>query len=444
MRWRQPADRMVVHAIMQVFRSDADRSRLQLSTISPHAWHKSAYWLQASGCAFYFLDRIAGLDIADAIPRELLRRLSIDSRKNRVRTEAMFREFQLLNAAFQRARILYANYKGFTLCPHSCRSLELRHQMDFDFIVSREHLPRARQCLERRGYVLTAATPKTWEFKAGNYVRSNWDSYSMGQYRAVELHFGIAPDQTGTDTRLQRIAPWCWAGAEFPALAPADQLIAQALHLFKHLRSENTRPAWVLEFREHVLSRRDDAAFWTDVRELTSTAGADAQLAIGVSILITSQLFGRFAPPEVHEWAVAAVPPTIGLWAHEYGTDAVLADFPGTKLFLLLEKELEQLSSRRQSVIRKRLLPCRPAPRIFTPRPYETPTERLHRYAMQLRFTLFRARFHLVEAARYLCKLPRWRRRVAELAFSAATAANRGREMTTRKQLNDNLRPGSL
>jgi hypothetical protein len=433
-----------VHAIIQVFRGDADRSRVQLSTIAADAWRRSAYWLQASGCAFYFLDRIAELGIADAVPHEVLRRLATDLRKNRVRTEAMFREFQLLNGAFQRAGIVYANYKGFTLCSHSCRSLELRHQMDFDFIVAREHLPRARQCLEARGYTLTAATPKTWEFKAGNYVRSKWDSYSMGRYRAVELHFGIAPDHTGTDTRLQRTSSWCWAGAEFPALTPEDQLIAQALHLFKHLRSESTRPAWVLEFREHVLSRRDDTTFWTHVRGLASATGPHAQPAIGISILIASQLFGRFAPPGFQEWALAAVPPTIRLWAQQYGADAVLADFPGTKLFLLLETELEQLGNRRGSTVRKRLLPIRPAPAIFTPRPHETATERLHRRVMQIRFTLFRARFHLVEGARYLIELPRWRRRIAELGLNGTAVVKQGREMTTHKQLNDNLRPGSL
>ncbi|HKO19316.1 MAG TPA: nucleotidyltransferase family protein [Acidobacteriaceae bacterium] len=442
MSWRKPADRLLAHSIVQAFRGDAERSFIQLSTASSHAWEKTEYWLNTSGLAFYFLDQITSLGISDAVHSEVFHRLRANLRKNKVRAAAMFREFAALNGAFRSAGVMYFNHKGFTLCPHACPSPELRHQLDFDFIVAREHLEAARECLDTRGYRLTAATHKTWEFKAGNYARRKWDLYSMGTYRSVELHFGGGPERQN-DERLQRISNWTWGGQEYPALAPADQLIGQALHLFGHLRSESTRPAWVLEFRRHVIARRDDCAFWANVRQL-ATDRRYAAMALGTSILLASQLFGRCAPPDVERWAIASVTPTVRLWVERYGVDAVLADFPGTKLFLFLEEEIERLEAGPAKAVRTRLLPMHAGRMIFTARASETRLERMDRIWAQIRFMLFRARFHLVEAGHYLAERHAWKRALLRQRVGSAVTLQAGREMTNHKQLNDNLGPTSV
>lgn len=422
---------------MQVFRGDAGRSRAQLSAASSHAWEKTDYWLDTSGLAFYFLDQVNSLGIVDTVHPKLLQRLRSNLRKNEVRSAAMFREFAALNGCFRSAAITYLNHKGFTLCPHACPVPKLRHQLDFDFMVTREHLMAARQCLETRGYTLSAATHKTWEFKAGNYARRKWDLYSMGTYRSVELHFAE------TDNLGQRISNWTWAGKDYPALTPADQLVSQALHLFGHLRGESTRPAWVLEFRRHVVSRRDDCAFWITVRQLALDRKYGA-MALGTSILIASQLFGRCAPIDIEQWAVASIAPAVRLWVERYGMDAVLADFPGTKLFLFLEEELERLEANPAKIVRTRLVPMHTGRAIFTPRHNETSSERMDRISAQLRFMLFRMRFHLSQAARYLLERPSWRRALLRHNVSPSAAPTSGREMTNRKQLNDNFRPTSV
>ena len=443
MTWRKPGDRLLIHAIMQVFRGDAERSYVQLSTTSPHAWQKTDYWLDSSGLAFYFLDQVSSLGIADAVHPKVFQRLRSNLRKNKIRAAAMFREFTALNASFGSAGITYFNHKGFTLCPHACPSPELRHQLDFDFVIASEHLAAARACLELRGYALSAATRKTWEFKAGNYARHKWDLYSMGTYRSVELHFSSSP-YAPNDDRLERIGSWTWAGRQYPALAPPDQLIAQALHLFGHIRSETTRPAWLLEFRRHVIARRDDCAFWSTVRQLADDR-KHAAMALGTSVLVASQLFGRFAPLEFEKWAAESVTPAVRLWVQRYGVDAVLADFPGTKLFLLLEEELERSEARPATAVRTRLLPMHAGRVIFAPRKNETGAERMDRMFAQLRFVLFRARFHVVEALHYLIERPSWRRALLQNKInSAASSTQAEREMTNRKQLNDNLRPTSI
>ena len=434
MTWRKPGDKSLVRGILQAFQGDAERSYLQFSGTPEAAWKKTDFWLNASGLALYFFDQVCRLGIADVVPQETCQRLRTDLRRNKERAAAMFREFCELNELFRAAGVEYVNHKGFTLCPHACMAPELRHQIDFDFIVARRHLALARELLESRGYTLAAAGAETWEFKAGNFVRSKWDQYSMGMYRCVELHFADAEDE-----RLKRAEAWIWEGSCFPAFGPADQLIDQAVHLFRHIRSENTRPAWLLEFHRHVVSRREDVAFWRQVRQCASTR-ANADIAFGMSILIASQLFGQFAPTSIEQWALGSLSPTVRLWGERYGVEAVIADFPGTKLFLLLEEELETLHPARGSIVRERLLPIRRPRAVFSAGADESLVERLSRCTMQLRFVLFRARFHIMEAARYFVELPSWRRLLRAAKSSAyISPASVGSEMTTRKQLRDNL-----
>ena len=43
-----------------------------------------------------------------------------------------------------------------------------------------------------------------------------------------------------------------------PVLSPVDLFLGQGLHAYKHVCSEFSRVAHLLEFRRHVLARRDD------------------------------------------------------------------------------------------------------------------------------------------------------------------------------------------
>lgn len=445
MTWRKPADRSFVHAVIETFRDDSERAFEQLSSLAPRVWEQSDYWLDASGLALYFYDLLCKRSASDLVPAGLLEQLRSNTRKNRRRTEALFRELVALNQSFSKAGIVYANHKGFTLCPHACPLPELRHQLDLDFLVIPEHLGAARNCLEERGYRRSAATQTTWEFKGGNDVRrKRSDNYTMGTYRSVELHFASYgyEHRAARDPRLLRLSSWTWRAKVLPALSPVDQLIGQALHLFSHFRNESTRPSWLLEFRNHVVARCDDSPFW---RELIKVASTDrhAPIALGLSILISSNVFGRFAPPAFEAWALGSLPPPIRLWAETYGVEAMLADFPGTKLYLLLESQLEALEGRPATAIRTRLFPVRWMEQRFIPVRTETTTERLRRYALIGKFALFRLRFHAVEAFRISLALPRWHRLLRARSLVSSPIDIAVREMTNRKQLHDNFRAAS-
>jgi hypothetical protein len=416
MKWRAPANRELVEAVVATFRDSPERSYERLSTFQYRDWVRTYYWLDASGMALYFLDYIQSTGIESAVAKPALARFKQNLADNRVRSAAMFEEFVTINLAFQKAGVQYANLKGFTLSPDSCPHPSLRCQLDFDFLVDGGDLHTCQSILGKMGYLLAGANRTTWEFKAGSSEMSSMeDYYKPKPQRSVELHF--AATKTGDpirDERLDRLRSQTWERFTFPVLSPADQLIGQALHLFGHLRGECTRPSWVLEYKRHVTARRDDTAFWKEVRE-QARANRHSSIALGMATLLASRLFGEFSCRELDEWTVDRLPASIGLWAERYGRDVLLADFPGTKLYLLLEGELKRSESSWKAKKRKRLIPLHGVPKIMHADAQDTLWKQLRREFFQFRFILFRLRFHLTQGLRYTIESARWKRLIADL-----------------------------
>jgi hypothetical protein len=128
------------------------------------------------------------------------------------------------------------------------------------FLVAEESAARARQILDARGYRLRAVSGRSWEFKTdGGSAHTLKDLYEATQSLSVELHI-----ETGTlsgASLLQRTEKLNFHSVWMPVLAPVDLFLGQALHLFKHLSSEFTRTAHLIEFRRHVLTRCKDDSF---------------------------------------------------------------------------------------------------------------------------------------------------------------------------------------
>jgi hypothetical protein len=348
----------------------------------------------------------------DVIPQSLFSDLHRSQAANAVRSDAMLKEFAAINGEFMANGVRFANLKGFTLSPDSCARPELRHQIDLDFLVDAHSRDHCRDVLEQRGYRLSAATPTTWEFKAGGQSPSDvYDRYEAHRYRAVELHFRVGEEN---DLRLERLNSRQIAGLVVPVLAPADQLIGQALHLLGHLRGDSTRASWLLEFRCHIQKRNGDAEFWGNVERLTQEQPL-AQHALGMSAMLAADLFGSFPHAGIDEWGIDAVP-KVAMWTRDYGRAAVLADFPGTKRYLFLEEALAEYSRASRSWALRRLFPFRGTACVLAKTPNETKAQRLRRNFVQAQFILFRARFHCVEGLRYFLELPRWKFRLSRVS----------------------------
>jgi hypothetical protein len=418
MKWSARANKQVVEAVVAAFHDSAEMSAHRLSGLTARDWQRSYHWLDASGMALYFLDRVESLHLDNHVPAATLERLRGNLADNRQRSSTMLVEFASLNQSFQRAGLVYANLKGFSLSPESCPRPELRCQMDFDFLIDGTQLDLARNILSKTGYELIAATPDVWEFKAGSDELTRiTDHYKWRPQRCVELHFATSGAPTHLpfrDSRLERRVRHSWGGVTFPALAPADQFIAQALHIFKHLCSACTRLSWLLEYQHHVAVRYQDWSFWEEVRRHAG-GNPHTSIAIGLTTLLSYRIFGGQAPAQLEEWTSARLPAAVRLWADHYGREAILADFPGTKLYLLLQEELSGNDDSWKRTKRSRLMPLRPAPRIVSVSTDDHVWKRMRSELFQLRFLIFRLRFHVVEGLHYLVESSRWKRRLAAL-----------------------------
>lgn len=347
------------------------------------------------------------------LPEKVLARLRQNLADNTARTAAMMAESASIHRSFQKAGLSYATLKGFSLWPLSVPVPELRSQLDLDFLVDEYSAAEARRILELRGYRLHAIGGRTWEFKAGQMPSVSLDDlYKPTPLRTVELHIepAAAPSTLLRGAEMRRFYD-LW----MPVLAPTDLFLGQALHLFKHVCSEYSRTAHLLEFRRHVMVRCDDAAFWCAVK-LRAEADPRAPIALGVITLLVTQLMGAFAPKELTNWTVDRLPPAARLWIDTWGHAVVLADFPGTKLYLLLQEAIAPEGITAQRSLRQSLLPSKLPPAIAHAEPDENLTSRMRRNWRQLGFIFFRLRFHLVEGFRYLYACRRWRKSLRRIA----------------------------
>jgi hypothetical protein len=419
MGWSAKVERRVVEAVIPVFNDSVDSSnRLQqlLSSVSYRDWVRSYHWLDASGLVLYFLARLESLRLLGALPPDTLRRFRQNLADNRARTASMMTEFVALNQSFKRAGIQFCNLKGFTLSPDSCPDPTQRCQLDFDFLVDGSQLELCRQILAQTGYELVGSTNTVWEFKSGaSDLARREDHYKAKPQRSVEIHFAASDtDEPTRDPKLDRLNWREWHGNSFPTLAPVDQFVGQALHLFGHLCGSSTRIAWLLEYRRNVLSHYTDQAFWKFVRECARN-DRQTEIAIGLSTLLAFQLFGGEAPRELNHWALQRLPAEVKLWAERYGRRTLLAGFPGTKFDLLLRDALRGDDASWQKEKRRSLLPLHRAPRIVHTSPDDSLKKRLRAELYQLRFVVFRLRFHVVEGLRYAIEALRWKRQLAAL-----------------------------
>jgi hypothetical protein len=394
-------------ALLLIFCDPAPRECRRLWLLSDGQWRQALQWLDVSGLALYFLDRIIDQGLQDMIPPRVLARLEKDLVDNTRRTDTMIAEANAIHADFQNAGLSYATLKGFSLWPVSVSRLELRSQLDLDFLVAEESAPEARRILEARGYRLHAISGRSWEFKAGEVPRPSLKNlYKATPHRCAELHIEPAEAELSLLARTER---QCLHGVSFPVLAPEDLFLGQGMHLFKHLCSEFSRAAHMLEFRRHVMARSHDARFWARLRTLAE-ADSRVPLALGVATRWITHLMGEFAPEAFTSWTVARVPATVGLWIEGYGRQTVLADAPGTKLYLLLQQEMMRAGAAGARPAPQALVPRRFPPPIALPVPNESRASRIRRHWTQLRFILTRLRFHVVEDLRYLYEAYRWKR----------------------------------
>ena len=397
-------------AILASFHEPAPAVRARLGEFKPDDWLRAKQWLDVSGLALYFLDRLIALNLEPCVPADFLMQLHKDLRDNRNRADFLFTEILVLTRALQQRNIECAVLKGVTLPPESVPENALRNQMDLDILVRSSDAESTKECLATFGYVLDAIFESTWEFKAGPSGTSSMKNlYQVRPERAVEVHLIEAPSPVTNADRLTRASWKSIQGQPLPSLSLADIVVLQGQHLFKHMCGEHTRASWVLEYWRHICARHNDAAFWAEV-ELIAAQQPGATIAIGAATLLASLMFGPCAPQELSRWSMDQLPPAICLWIQLYGRRLLLSDSPGSKLYLLLRKELNPQSPS-EDVARKRLMfPLHRPPRVTRPMVNEGVLARFRRYKFEFYFVMSRLRFHVAEGIGLAIESLRWQR----------------------------------
>jgi hypothetical protein len=411
---RLSRDQCAREAVLLSFCDPLPDQCLQLLRLSTREWRKLLEWLDISGLALYFLDRLEELGIRHRMPAAVTSRLQGNLIDNAMRTSGMIAESVAIQQEFQDARLAYAVLKGFSLCPISVPRPELRHQFDLDFLVSKESVLEARQILERRGYRLYAISGSSWEFKINEIPGVPLkDFYKDLPGRSVELH--VESDQSRRPSMLDRREECEFHGIRMPVLSQVDLFIGQGLHAYKDICSEFSRASHLIEFRRHVLARRFDDAFWNQVY----AAGSEhprVRLGLGVVTQLITHVMGEFAPEALTRWTVGSLPPSVLSWIAIYGRRAVLKKFPGNKLYLLLQKELEAAGVPAKRSLERALLPLSLPPSVVKAAANEAWSRRVRRHRLQLHVILTRLRFHIVEGLRYSWESRRWRRHMSRIA----------------------------
>lgn len=395
-------------ALLLIFADPIPKECLRLWLLTEREWQQALHWLDVNGLALYFLGRLEEANLSSLLPAEVLARLSKNLADNKARNAALLDEAAAIHQSFQSAGLLYATLKGFSLGPLSVPRLELRSQLDFDFLVAESSAAEACRLLEARGYTLRSRHGRSLELGAHDEMPMTLrDLYRPTPHRWVELH--IEPDASPVLARSEMLH---MHGVFAPALNSVDLFLGQGLHIYKHLRGEATRPSHLLEFRRHVLARSGDLLFW---RELRVRAEADPRhpVGLGVVILVIEYLIGPFAPQALTRWTVDRLPRAVRIWAETCAHDAILASSPGTKLNLLLLEALTSSSVSPAASLRLAYTPTQLPRVIAASRPGETLASRLRANVQQLRYNLRRARYYFVQGTRYLYHARRYRKALA-------------------------------
>ena len=113
-----------------------------LEHLSATEWQRLLLWLDTSGLALYFYDRLTDLSRGRILPTDVSTRLQQNLADNTARTEGLIEEMFRIHREFQRASLCYAMLKGLTLWPSSVPRPELT-------LATRSGLSRRRRMCRR-------------------------------------------------------------------------------------------------------------------------------------------------------------------------------------------------------------------------------------------------------------------------------------------------------
>ncbi len=387
-------------AILSAFTAASNQEVAErLGRFRARDWRRLGTWLDASGVALYFLEAIRGRALFDVVPGSVVEGLQQNQLDNRDRTDSLMDEFVRLNTAFRNEGLDFLNVKGFSLGAEYCAHPALRSQFDLDFWCTEDAAVQCKTLMRRLGYTMVAASAGTLEFRSGGtaYPKTS-DFYKARPQMSVEIHLRAAAEMLSVPRENGLLKSFV-----FPTLSREQTFVLQASHLAKHLCSEWTRASWMLELCNAIAAHGSDSSFWQSVRR--QPAAKEKPISIGIAALAAAKVFAFPLPLELADWTVDRLPEGVVRWVNEYAERSATAQFPGTKFYLLLERELATDKKRFRRQRRSVLLPIRLPGSIAAP---AGPRERIRALPSHAHYLGIRLAFHVREGLRLLSAERDW------------------------------------
>lgn len=393
-----------------------------LDRVSHRDWERCLLWLDDTGLAFYFLQKLQDTNSADMIPTSILSRLEETFAANQGRVEDMSRRFDALNRKFNEAGIGYAVLKGLSLVPQFCPYAPLRHQGDFDYLVDFRSFSAAQHVLVEAGYALKDS-PSKQEFifamPSAAAPSRNGRQYSADAPHAVELHLDVWDTDLLHLPRLpdlftvERATPHEWDGIVFSALTDEDAFLLQVVHACQHLFGQWVRMSCFFEIGYFLKRRGRDTALWNQIEQRVGDSLMVREFVVLVCEMAT-QLFASPTPPLVRAWG-ATIRPGPRLWIERYARSFAFCElpayqfdvFPGSKLVLFLKNQYAANTRPTKAVDLRGALPLSRLSRIAAS-VRRNPALVLDAGYWKRQLVVRRSVFHALAGVRYVCEIPRW------------------------------------
>ena len=313
---------------------------------SPREWDRSIGVLDRSGLTLPFYARmLAAGDSGRFLPHTLA---ALEQRRsdNQKRMRCMLHVFGEAVQVLQHAGVQFVCVKGFSLFPEFLEEPWQRHQIDFDLLIAPGDGLRAQAALEEIGYKLTGVAgdgERRMRIPVKRALSHDAYLYSPQEGGAIELHSGFWEagaeefPLTCPEDAFDQAQMCTLDSVSFLRLSQPHAFLYQVLHVFRHFLGSWARPLWVYEIANYIRRHADNVEHWREVATLVS---ADARLteAASLVLLTANELFACPIPASLEKVCALPDDDSIRLWVHLYARRWILADMPGNKLNLLLQR----------------------------------------------------------------------------------------------------------
>ncbi len=375
--------------------------------------------MDQSGLALPFLKQLKDYDVSLQIRQEWRHSLSQRQARNVARTRDLLEEAQRINDAFHSFHVTAATLKGFTLVPDFCDGPFLRHQVDFDFLITPGSVEQAAEALRTCGYFtaqLNASGETCFLTRSQHIPSANDDLYALQRQRQVDVHTSIwepcswFPLEVPQNC-LEHAQPQKIHCVKQLSLLLEDKFLLQVLHVFRHAFRSWLRISWLLELAKCIDKHQQNEALWN--RVIARAGGARLTKSIFAFVLgLVARLFHTQIPTPLAVWTTGATTSATRAWLDHFGCDWALSDWPGSLNNLFLTAEFIPDPSLRMRYWRSRLIPRRGQASLGSIAP-ATQQRFFQLQAARVRYLARRAAVHFKDIAALPRQQLRWKRALA-------------------------------